>query len=101
MQALSARRAQRGLQFAAVAVHTGRRTAARLVRRHGWTIPVAYDRDGAVGETYGVVVCPLIELVRRGGVVARRLIGDRWASVSALAGQLTVLREPAVGTGSS
>lgn len=102
MQALSARPAQRGLQFAAVAVHTGRRTAARLVRHRGWTIPVAYDRDGAVGETYGVVVCPLIELVRQGGVVARRLIGDRWATASALAGQLSVLTTAAAaGTGAS
>lgn len=88
MQALVGRPAAKGMQFAAVAVHAGRAAVAREVRRHGWTIPVAYDRDGAVGASYGVVVCPLIELVHPGGVVATRLVGDQWQSPSALAEQL-------------
>ena len=62
-----------------MAVRTGPGRGARLCRKHRWTIPVAYDRDGGVGETDGVVVCPLLELVRRGGVVAQRLIGKHWA----------------------
>jgi hypothetical protein len=77
--------AARGIQVAAVAVSAAPRAAARAVRRHGWTIPVAYDRDGAVGESYGVAVCPLLELARPGGTVAARLIGQRWASPVALA----------------
>ena len=52
-----------GVQFAAVAVRTGPAAAAKLVHRHHWTIPVAYDRDGGVGESDGIVVCPLVELV--------------------------------------
>jgi peroxiredoxin len=75
----------RGVQFAAVAVNASHTAAAAAVRRHGWRIPVAYDRDGAVGETYGVAVCPLLQLVRQGGVVARRLIGKRWTNATALA----------------
>lgn len=88
MSALAPRFARSGVQFAAVAVHAGRRPAAAAVRRHGWRIPVAYDRDGALGERYGVVVCPLIELVRRGGVVAQRLIGKRWERPAPLAARI-------------
>jgi peroxiredoxin len=76
------------VQFAAVAVRTSHAAAATAVRAHGWTIPVAYDRDGAVGEAYGIEVCPIFELAYRGGVVARRLIGEHWSSSAALAGQV-------------
>jgi len=86
MQALASRYRAAGVQFAAVAVHTGHAAAAAAVRRHHWTIPVAYDRDGAVGASYGVEVCPLLELISRRGVVAERLIGKRWSDPRTLAG---------------
>lgn len=86
MQVLAPRFRLDGVQFAAVAVHTGHADAAAAVRRHHWTIPVAYDRDGAVGASYGVEVCPLLELIQRGGVVNQRLIGKRWSDPTALAG---------------
>lgn len=72
------------LQVAAVAVRASRADAARAVRRHHWTIPVAYDVDGRVGAAYGIEVCPIVELARRGGIVERRLIGEHWASASSL-----------------
>ncbi len=78
-------------QFVAVAVRSSHADAARAVRRHHWTIPVAYDVDGRVGAAYGVEVCPIVELARRGGVVARRLIGEHWASPSVLAPQVRAL----------
>jgi peroxiredoxin len=81
----------REVLFAAVAVKAGHGETRALVRRHGWTIPVAYDRDGTVGELYGVAICPLIELVHRGGVVARRLIGERWIDAGRLARQVRAL----------
>ena len=71
-------------QFAAVAVRASHRDAARAVRAHGWTIPVAYDVDGRVGDAYGIEVCPIVELARR-GVVVSRLIGEHWASAATLA----------------
>ena len=91
MQALASRPALRGAQFAAVAVGTSHAAAARAVRAHGWTIPVAYDADGAVGGLYGVSACPLLELARRGGAVAQRLIGEHWTSADALASEVTRL----------
>src|SRR5205807_9990593 len=80
-----------GVQFAAVAARTGRAATAKVVRRRGWTLPVAYDRDGALGERYGVEVCPLLELVRPSGVVAERLIGKRWTEPAALAARVRAL----------
>jgi len=91
MQALASRPALRGIQFAAVAVGTSHAAAAKAVRAHGWTIPVAYDADGAVGGLYGVSACPLLELARRGGTVAQRLIGEHWTSADALASEVTRL----------
>ena len=58
------------------------------MRAHHWTIPVAYDADGAVGGLYGVAVCPMVELAYRGGIVADRLIGEHWIARAALAAQV-------------
>ena len=80
-----------GVRFAAVAVRTGPAAAAKLARRRHWTIPVAYDRDGGVGEANGVVVCPIIELVAQGGRVAQRLIGKHWTQPAVLAAQVRAL----------
>lgn len=79
------------VQFAAVAVGTDHQDAARAVRAHRWTIPVAYDVDGRVGAAYGVEVCPIIQLAHRGGIVARRLIGEHWNSSTTLAPQVQAL----------
>lgn len=79
------------VQFAAVAVRTGHSDARKAVRANRWTVPVAYDADGAVGDIYGVEVCPIVELAYRGGVVARRLIGQHWASAATLEPQVQAL----------
>ncbi|HEY2160718.1 MAG TPA: redoxin family protein [Solirubrobacteraceae bacterium] len=85
LQTLSTRYPRNKVQFAAVAVRTNHSNARKAVVANHWTIPVAYDADGAVGDIYGVEVCPIVELAYRGGVVARRLIGENWASPAALA----------------
>jgi peroxiredoxin len=84
LQTLSRRFAGTSVRFAAVALNASHAATAKAVRAHGWTIPVAYDEDGRVGEQYGVVACPMVELARRGGIVVARLIGDRWNSAAAL-----------------
>ncbi|MBV9310871.1 MAG: redoxin domain-containing protein [Solirubrobacterales bacterium] len=85
LQELSRRYRGRQAQFAAVAIRSSQASTATLVRAHHWTIPVAYDRDGAVGTLYAVDVCPVVELAHRGGVVADRLIGEKWSNTPALA----------------
>jgi peroxiredoxin len=84
LQQLSSQFSADAVSFAAVAVNAGHGQAKAEVRSHGWTIPVAYDADGAVGSVYGVETCPLLELAHRGGIVAERLIGDHWVSPAAL-----------------
>jgi peroxiredoxin len=91
MQSLATRRGLRRVQFAAVAVNGSHVTTAKAVRTHGWTLPVAYDADGAVGGLYGVSACPLLELVDRGGTVAQRLIGEHWLNRGALAARVRAL----------
>lgn len=80
-----------GTEFAAVAIGSSHQAAARLVRRHHWRIPVAYDMTGAVGALYDVSVCPLIEVLGRDGSVSGRLIGDRWTDPARLTARLDVL----------
>jgi peroxiredoxin len=99
MQALSRRRALRPVQFAAVAVNGTHAATAKAVRTHGWTIPVAYDPDGAVGGAYGVTACPLLELAERGGTVAARMIGEHWLNQNALAAQVRELLRQSGGSG--
>jgi hypothetical protein len=79
------------VRFAAVAVSTSHKTAASAVRSHHWTIPVAFDADGAVGQIYGVAVCPIVELAYRGGRVEQRLIGEHWDDPTALADEVRTL----------
>jgi peroxiredoxin len=91
LQALASGSGTRGAQYAAVAVNTNHAAAAKAVRKHGWTIPVAYDADGGVGGLYGVTACPLVELTYRGGKVAQRLIGEHWISEAALGARVQAL----------
>lgn len=86
-----------GMKFAAVAINADRAATLRLVRRRHWTIPVAYDLTGLIGQIYGVTVCPLIEVVRPGGTVAARLIGEAWEAPGALGAKLAKLNVTASG----
>ena len=91
LQTLSHRFAGSSVQFLAVALNASHAATAKAVRANHWTIPVAYDEDGRVGEQYSVVACPMVELARRGGIVADRLIGNRWDSAAALAPRVRAL----------
>jgi peroxiredoxin len=82
MQELAPRFPQ--VSFAAVAVRGDRGDLRALVRRHGWTLPVAQDRDGAVANLYGVAVCPTVVFAARGGRVRFTALGSEVASVAAL-----------------
>ena len=64
-----------GVRLAAIAIRGDRGDLRTLVRRHGWTFPVGYDRDGALANAYHVQVCPQITFARRGGRVAETTFG--------------------------
>jgi hypothetical protein len=85
------------VQFAAVAIEGSHQATAAVARRHGWTIPVAYDQDGRVGSLYGVAACPMVEMASRGGIVRDRLIGDHWQTAAALAPRVENLMPHSAG----
>jgi hypothetical protein len=65
-----------GVRFAAVAIRGDRGDLRAMVRRHGWTFPVGYDRDGALSNAYHVQVCPQLTFARRGGRVVETTFGE-------------------------
>lgn len=62
--------------FLSLDIRDDRDTLRELIRQHGWTMPVGYDRDGAVGSLYGVGGCPTFAYVYPGGTLQGASIGD-------------------------
>jgi hypothetical protein len=71
-----ARRYRGRVGFLSLDIRDDRDTLRDLVRQHGWTMPVGYDRDGAVGSLYGVGGCPTFAYVYPGGTLQSATIGD-------------------------
>lgn len=63
------------VQLAAVYIRGTREEAAAAVRRRGWDLPVAWDRDGAVANLFAVAVCPTITFAGSDGRVAGTTLG--------------------------
>ena len=40
-----------------------------IAQEHGWTMPVGYDRDGAVSDLYRVGGCPTVAFAYPGGIL--------------------------------
>jgi hypothetical protein len=57
------------VQMAGVAIRGNRSDVRALIRKHGWTFPVGYDRDGALANLYRVALCSQITFADRGGRV--------------------------------
>jgi hypothetical protein len=66
--------------FLSLDIRDDRDTVRTLIRQHGWTLPVGYDRDGAVGSLYGVGGCPTFAYVYPGGTLQGASIGDLTAA---------------------
>ncbi|MGN6258619.1 MAG: TlpA family protein disulfide reductase [Solirubrobacterales bacterium] len=66
--------------FLSLDIRDDRDTLRELIRRHGWTLPVGYDRDGAVAALYGVGGCPTFAYVYPGGTLQSASIGDLTAA---------------------
>jgi hypothetical protein len=62
--------------FLSLDIRDDRNTLRDLISRHGWTMPVGYDRDGAVATLYGVGGCPTFAYVYPGGTLQSASIGD-------------------------
>jgi hypothetical protein len=66
--------------FLSLDIRDSRDTLRDLIRRHGWTMPVGYDRDGAVATLYGVGGCPTFAYIYPGGTLQSAGIGDLTSS---------------------
>lgn len=73
----SAFRRYRGrVGFLSLDIRDDRDSLRELVQKRGWTMPVGYDRDGAVATLYGVGGCPTMAYVYPGGTLQDASIGD-------------------------
>jgi hypothetical protein len=64
------------VNFLSLDVRDDREAVRELVRQRGWTMPVGYDRDGAVASLYRVGGCPTFAYVYPGGLLESASIGD-------------------------
>jgi hypothetical protein len=65
---------------AAVAIRGDPGRLRKVIGSRAWTLPVAIDRDGILADLYGVVVCPQIAFVARGGRVTATSAGASTAA---------------------
>ncbi len=70
------RRYRGQVNFLSLDIRDDRDTLRDLIRQRGWTMPVGYDRDGAVGGLYGVGGCPTFAYVYPGGTLQSASIGE-------------------------
>jgi hypothetical protein len=70
------RRYRGRVAFLSLDIHDSRDTVRGLIRQHGWTLPVGYDRDGAVGSLYKVGGCPTFAYVYPGGTLESASTGQ-------------------------
>jgi hypothetical protein len=62
--------------FLSLDIRDDRDTLRDLIRQRGWSMPVGYDRDGAVAGLYGVGLCPTFAYVYPGGTLESASIGE-------------------------
>jgi hypothetical protein len=64
------------VRFLSLDIRDDRDTVRSLIRERGWTMPVGYDRDGAVGGLYHVGGCPTFAYAYPGGTLQSASIGN-------------------------
>ncbi|HYH60950.1 MAG TPA: redoxin domain-containing protein, partial [Solirubrobacterales bacterium] len=62
-----------------------------ISEERGWTVPVGWDRDGAVSNAYRVGLCPTLALALPGGLLSDALIGTESFTEEALDDELESL----------
>lgn len=66
--------------FLSLDIRDDRDTVRELIHQRDWTMPVGYDRDGAIAGLYGVGLCPTFAYVYPGGTLESASVGELTAS---------------------
>ncbi len=74
------RRYRGRVNFLSLDIRDDRDEVRDLVRERGWTMPVGYDRDGAVAGLYRVGGCPTFAYVYPGGTLESASSGELTAA---------------------
>jgi thiol-disulfide isomerase/thioredoxin len=69
------------VNFVSIDVRDDPATVRSIAQQHGWSIPVGYDRDGAVSDLYRVGGCPTVAFAYPGGILAFAKAGTDELSV--------------------
>ena len=64
------------VNFLSVNIRDSRDEVEQIVSDRGWTVPVGWDRDGAVSNILRIGVCPTIAFVFPGGIFQSAEIGE-------------------------
>jgi hypothetical protein len=70
------RRYRSRVGFLSLDIRDDRDTLRETIHRRGWTMPVGYDRDGAVAGLYGIGLCPTFAYVYPGGTLQSASVGE-------------------------
>ena len=66
--------------FLSLDIRDERDAVRELISRRGWTMPVGYDRDGAVAGLYGIGLCPTFAYAFPGGTLESASVGELTAA---------------------
>jgi hypothetical protein len=70
------RRYRGKVNFLSLDIRDDRDTVRDLIGQRGWTMPVGYDHDGAVGSLYGIGGCPTFLYAFPGGTMQSTSVGE-------------------------
>jgi AhpC/TSA family len=57
------------VNFLSIDIRDDPSSVRSIATDHGWTMPVGYDRDGAVSDLYRVGGCPTVAFAYPGGIL--------------------------------
>jgi hypothetical protein len=70
------RRRVRGVHFVGLDIRDSKQNAREEVLEHGWRFPMAFDRDGAVSQLYGIGGGPTIIFAYPDGIASDVYLGE-------------------------
>ena len=79
------------VNFLSLNVRDERAEVERLVSERGWTMPVGWDRDGAVSNIYRIGVCPTLAFAYPGGIFRSAEVVDLDLSTAQLSREVDEL----------